>query len=331
MKKKIKLNKRDVVVLIVIVCIVIFIYAKYIIYKGIKDYQFATEMEAISSNNENAVFCIDKIVLYSSASAIDNSEGATMQDLDICQYTDIAIYIDNTSYITELTEENTIKELYIDNIEIEEATSKGEKSLSYKNPLNYGKFQIVSQSTSEEEQDTQEEQDTEEEQNTEEEQEVQENQDSDSEQSIEEEENTEEEQDTEEQQNTQQGKIYYNIIYTNENNEKSDYSTPTYYTDCSNPITLTYTNNNIVTGYAVSVQDTQITFDGSILQSVGINLEDIQNKVSFDINIKNNLDEEFECSVVIDIPLNSETKSIYNDYVYVMENNLQSIYTFFKK
>lgn len=302
--KKIKVNKRDVVVLIIIACVVVFLLGRYVIYQNVEGYKFGAEMERVSIRNENPIFRIDKIVLYSSASAIDNSEGKTMQDLDVCQFTDIAIYIDNTSYIEDLTDENTVKELYIDNIKIEEATSKGNKSLKYKSPLNFGKFKTVEQNS---------------EQNQE---------------NLEESNNQEEIAENNEQQNTEvanNSRIDFDIIYTNEDNEKSDYTNPTFYTDCSNPITLNYMNENIVTGYAVSTEDTQIKFDGNILQSVGVNLEDIKCNVSFDIHIKNNLDEDFTCGVGVNIPLESKDRSIYNGYMYGMQNNLQELYTFFKK
>lgn len=282
--KKIKLNKRDVIILIILAIIVTIVFSKLVIYKVIKNYQYANEMEKISTKNENTIFSIDKIILYSSAGAIDNSEGATMQDLNICQYTDIAIYLNNKEYIQELKDQNTVKELYINNIKIESATDRGIKKVSYKNPNNFGKFEAEEQKTQ---------------QNNE---------------------NTE-----------TNNPIYFNVIYTNENNEKSDYKIPTFYTDCSNPITLSYTNSNIVTGYAVSSQDTQITFDGNILQSVGVNLDDIACYLSFDVNIKNNLDEEFVCNVKIDIPLKSEDRSIYNGYMYGIQSDLQETYPFFKK
>ncbi len=36
--------------------------------------------------------------------------------MSINQYTDISIYLDNTNTSSELTDENTIKQLYIDDI-----------------------------------------------------------------------------------------------------------------------------------------------------------------------------------------------------------------------
>ena len=62
-----------------------------------------------------------------------------MEDLNICQYTDIAIYIDNTSSISDLTTQNTVKELWIDNIKITPNSDLGSQVLNYKNLNNFGK------------------------------------------------------------------------------------------------------------------------------------------------------------------------------------------------
>lgn len=323
--KKIKVNKRDIIVLIVIACIIIFVCGKYIIYENMQAYKFANKMETISIENANPIFRIDKIVLYSSASAVDNSEGETLQDLNICQYTDIAIYIDNTSAIEDLTDENTVKELYIDNIQINSDTGVGDKSLAYKSYVNYGKFKLDEQSDEQQE-------DSESTESTENTIEIT-AEDSANTENINDETTEENSADTEnEEENNQEddGRINFEILYTNEDNEKSDYKNPTFYTDCSNPITLGYVNENIVTGYAVSTEDTQIKFDGNILQSVGVNLDDIQCNISFDVHIKNNKDEEFTCGMDIDIPLESDDKTIYDGYMYGMQNNLQDLYKFFK-
>lgn len=339
--KKIKLNKRDVVALVIIAIIVVYSFV-YVSYKQLEYYMFAREMENLYTKNENPVFCIDKIVTYSSANAIDNSEGQTMQDLNICQFTDMAIYIDNMVDINNLVKESdamgvsteetndeasrkikehTIKELYIDNIKIEGTSARGEKTLNYKSILRFAKFRDVEAENNEgstEKNDTT---------NTSSNEEVDllNNNSSD---------NNEETDSNEKNQEIvfeeQPERIDFEIVSNNVENEMNDYAKPTFYADCSNPITLTYLNRNIVTGYAVSAGDTQIKFDGSILQSVGINLADIACKVSFDIHMKNNLDQNFACSVGIDIPLSNENKTIYSGYMYGMQNKLQDQYKFFK-
>lgn len=294
--KKIKLNKGASIALTIVACVVISAFG-YMVYQRIQTIDFATQMEKLFSKNQDAIFSIDKIVTYSSANAIDDSEGKTMQDLNICQYTDIAIYIDSMANIKELVKESaamgvsmvetndeaatkvkehTIKELYIDNIKINAASSKGKKTLSYKNPYKTAEFGTI---------------------------------------------NYEEQQD----------RINFNVISTNVDNEKSDYTNPTFYADCSNPITLSYMNRNIVMGYAVSEGNSQIKFDGNLLQTVGVDLDDIACTVNFDIHLKNNLDQKFSCSVSVNIPLKNENKSIYSGYIYELEDNLQNKYKFFKQ
>ena len=333
--KKIKLNKRDIVGLVIIAIIVIgsFIYVSY---KQFQYYKFAKEMESLYTKNENAVFSLDKIVLFSSANAIDNSEGQILQDLNICQFTDMAIYIDNMADIGSLVKESaamgvsteetndeasrkikehTIKELYIDNIKINGASDRGKKTLTYKSILRFGKFRPSENKP----QNNNEEDNNNTENNTQ-------NLLNDSSNTNENNENKKEIIEFEEQPD----RIDFEIITNNVENEKSDYSKPTFYADCSNPITLNYMNRDILTGYSVSAEDTQLKFDGSILKSVGINLEDIACTLNFDIHMKNNLDQSFACSVDIDIPLKSENKTIYDGYMYGMKNELQNKYRFFK-
>lgn len=338
--KKIKLNKRDVVALIIIACIVVFAFL-YVLYRQIQYYSYATQMENLYTKNENPIFCIDKIVMFSSANAVDNSEGQTMQDLNICQFTDMAIYIDNLVDIKELVKESdamgvstevtddeasrkikehTIKELYIDNIKIESSSNRGEKTLTYKSPLRFGKFKTVKVKENSDNENTTTE-------NSETVDLLSDEEDKSEEETISDSESNDEELPSSEEQPE---RIDFEIISNNVDNERSDYTTPTFYADCSNPITLNYLNKNIVTGYAVSTQDTQIKFDGSILQSVGISLEDIACTINFDIHMKNYLDQNFTCSVGIDIPLKSENRSIYNGYMYGMDNELQDTYKFFK-
>lgn len=332
--KKIKLNKRDIVALVIIAILVIASFV-YVSYKQLEYYMFAKEMENLYTKNENPTFCIDKIVSYSSANAIDNSEGQTMQDLNICQFTDIAIYIDNMVDIKSLVKESdamgvsteetndeasrkikehTIKELYIDNIKIEGTSARGEKTLNYKSILRFAKFRDVEAEDDKTEQN---------EENT--------TIDTNKETTTETSDNQENEGKIEELfYEEQPERIDFEIVSNNVENEMNDYTKPTFYADCSNPITLNYMNRNIVTGYTVSTDDAQIKFDGSILQSVGINLADIACKISFDIHMKNNLDQNFACSVGLDIPLSNDNKTIYSGYMYGMQNELQDQYKFFK-
>ena len=93
----------------------------------------------ITSFNAKQVFSIDKIYLYSSADAINNETKKPMWNLDVYQYTDIAIYISANS---SNSEQNTIKELYIDDVKFD-SLNTGTPNLYYKNLFEFGKFNLI--------------------------------------------------------------------------------------------------------------------------------------------------------------------------------------------
>ncbi len=123
---------------IVLLILSIFVYTHIFKVENVKK-TYAEETTKFIENNENPVFKIGQIVLYSSANAIDNSNG-DLKDIDISQFTDMEIYIDNKVKTTEITAENTINEMYISNIKIESQSKDGEKIFNYKNPQNCGKY-----------------------------------------------------------------------------------------------------------------------------------------------------------------------------------------------
>ena len=276
MKKfKIK-NERFVFTLLSIILFAVFLLYYNLVFSAVfAKNSFANEMIEISDENEKSIFNIQKILLYSNANAIDNSEDQSLKNMSICQYTDISIYIDNTSTISELTDENTIKQLYIDNIEITSNADIGTKILNYKNPLNFGKYELI-----------------------------------------------------EEPENN---RIDFNIVNTNTENENSDYSNPTFYTDCSNPISLGYMNNDILTDYSVSQDANTITFNGKVLKESNISLEDINYTLNFKIHIVNNLNQKFVYNMKLDVNLNDDNGGIYNGYVYKGKNTTGNEYRFFKE
>lgn len=100
---------------------------------------YAAEVNEISQNNEEIIFGIKKIVLFSSADASINEQGVNaFWNLNIHQYTDIAIYIDNTYMGEDFTNKNTIKQLYLDNITFKEFPSLGSPGLYYKDLNTFG-------------------------------------------------------------------------------------------------------------------------------------------------------------------------------------------------
>ena len=269
-------SKIILIILIVILVVLAYFYYNLIFHESFAREDFTNQVVKIAEQNENPIFKVHKILLYSSANAIDKSENESLKDLSICQYTDIAIYIDNTSTIYDITPENTVKKLYIDNIKITTNSDKGHQFVNYKNALDFAKYKDIKENDND--------------------------------------------------------KIEYTVVSTNEENEKQDYSAPTFYTDCSNPITLEYMNKDIVTNFAVSNKsEKSISFNGKILKEAGIKLEDINYTLSFNVNIINNQNEHFSCNVKFDVDLNKDNGNAM-DKGYIYENNSVSgsEYNFFK-
>lgn len=243
------LEKKSKIVLPIFIIIIIIqiIYYCYIVNNAIKNNEFVTNNVELANKNKDVIFSIDKLYLCSSANAIDKSVNKNMKDLDIYQYADIAIYINNKNTIDDLNNKNTISKLYIDNISIQTGSDIGEKSLNYTNSLNFGR-------------------------------------------------------NTDIQNIVNSDKIDFDIIYVNSENNQADYSNPTFYTDCSNPITLKYINKNIVTGFNMD-KDSSISFDGKLLKQANVAKENLDCNIKFRINLVNNCDEEFSCWVSFNIPL----------------------------
>ena len=140
---KIKNVKLAFVILIILCLALVFAYYYFVLNDSIYRDNYANQMIRISDNNENTIFSIQKVVLYSNANAIDNSKDQSLSDVSICQYSDLGISIDNSQSSSELTDENTVKQLYIDNIVMSSKLDKGTKILNYKNPFSFGKYKEI--------------------------------------------------------------------------------------------------------------------------------------------------------------------------------------------
>lgn len=102
------------------------------------------------------------------------------------------------------------------------------------------------------------------------------------------------------------------LDFTIASDDNASLDTPTLYNNLANPIVLSFVNSNIKTDYTITNTSKSITYDGSLLKKCEVLLNSINTSLSFDIYIVNNLDQEFKCTVFIDIPLETENKSIYN-------------------
>ena len=272
---KIKNVKLAFVILIILAFIVLLLYYHFILTPSFAKSNFTNKMVEISDENENSIFNIQKILLYSSANAISNSKDQSLKDMSICQFTDLSIYIDNSQSGSELTDENTVKELYIDNIVMTSNVDKGTKILNYKNSFNAGKYMDIKQ--------------------------------------------------------PENNRIDFTIINTNQENENHNYDEPTFYTDCSNPITLGYLNKDILTNYSVTDDSKSISFNGKVLKEANIDLEDINYTLNFTIHIVNKLNQKFAYNMKLDVNLNDDNGGIYNGYIYKGKSTSGSEYRFFRE
>ena len=273
MKKKIEFNLKHLIIVTFIILLLTILIA--ILYSKMVDNIKINnlKLENFAKENEKHIFKINKIVLYSNVDVIDESEKKSLQNISLSQYTDIAIYIDNTILSNDLSAKNTIKEMYIENIKIDTLSSNGEKILNYKNSYAFGKYRNLEMAES---------------------------------------------------------KIRFNILSDNINNLEEEYNNPTFYTDCSNPITLGYVNKNVVTNYRIRANDKKVSFDGAILDKANIALDVLNNKISFSITIINNLDEKFVCNVCIDNNLENEDGGLYTGYIMKIFDISEDEYNFIK-
>ncbi len=125
-------------------------------------------------------------------------------------------------------------------------------------------------------------------------------------------------------ENMLSNELTFNI--SSEDNVSLD--TPTLYNNCANPIVLSYINQNIKNDYTITDTSNPITYDGSLLKKCGIILNSIKSNFSFDIYITNNLDQEFKCTVYIDIPLEDANSSIYNGSITSRQDTNYKFYRY---
>lgn len=108
-----------------------------------KKSSFEQDIVKRASYQEKNIFEISKILLFSSATATQNeTTNKASWNVNVSQFCDIAISINHHSE-NGLTAENTIKELYIDDIEYLETPTLGTPILYYKNQNDFGKLSYV--------------------------------------------------------------------------------------------------------------------------------------------------------------------------------------------
>ena len=246
-KKKIILTIITIFLFILSIFLGYLLFNKYFVKKN-----FEKDILSFANKNENTIFEINNITLFSTCDAKNKTASSTNFTIEnLYQYTDIALFI--TSPSKDVNLENTLKKVWIDNIKYTTTPSVGEQKLYYKNINNFAKNDII-------------------------------------------------------EDNIISDKLEFSV--TSEDTANLD--TPTLYNNLANPIVLSYVNSNIKTDYTITDTTTPITYDGSLLKRCNILLNSIDCSFSFDIYIINNLNQEFKCTVYMDIPLETADETIYN-------------------
>lgn len=254
-------KKKILTIIVFVLFVIVFILAYLLFQKYVIKINFEKDILPFANKNDKTVFQVNKIVLFSNCDAKNkNSSVSNFTIENLYQYTDIAIFINNSS-TEEKTLENTFKKVCIKNVQFSSPPQTGEPKLFFK-PLNqFAKSDFVPEN-----------------------------------------------------------EIVESFDFTVTSEDDANLDTPVLYNNLANPITLSYVNQNIKSDYTITDTSTPITYDGSLLKRCNIPLDTISNKLSFDIYITNNLDEEFKVSVFIDIPLESDGKSIYDGSLNVTKN-----------
>lgn len=266
------LKNKIILLVIIIIALMLLIFAFYrISYMYRNNNIFAQNAEKIQNDIDNPIFKIEKILIYSDANIEDLSENQNLSNINVSQYTDFAIYINNSATITGLTEENTVNNLYIDNITVS-GTDIGTQKVFYKDVNDICKYRKIETGTN---------------------------------------------------------RIDFKVLHTNEEKGLNE-DANVFFTDCSDPIILSYVNENIVKNEDLSGSNEKLSLNGSILKYLGIDLEDLNYKISFTINIENNLGEMYKCNCSLNINLDSDEGGIYTGYIMQIYNLSENNFEFRK-
>ena len=267
-------NNKKLLFLIIVIIILIVLLMSYIkiINKYRNDRIFALESEKYSKEVSNPIFKLNKIIIYSDANVEDLSENKNLGNINVSQFTDFAIYIDNFVKNSELSEENTVNNIYIDNIGITaNFNDNGIQKFSTKKIEKLGKYIPIAQSYK---------------------------------------------------------KIDYKVIH--KNSEKSIVNeSNSFYTDCSEPLILSYVNENIVKNKDLSNAGEKHSLDGSILKYLNIDLNTLNYKINFKINLENNLGEKYYCNCSLNVNLDTN-EGIYSGYIMQIFDLSEGDYRFKK-
>lgn len=136
-------KKKILTVITFILFIIVFILAYLLFQKYVLKSNFEKEVLPFASKNDKIVFQVNKIVLFSNCDAKNKTGSISNFTIEnLYQYTDIAIFINNSS-TEEKTLENTFKKVSISNIQYNALPELGEPKLYFKGLNKFAKSDLV--------------------------------------------------------------------------------------------------------------------------------------------------------------------------------------------
>lgn len=134
-------NKKKFLILsiITIFLLIITCFLSHFIFKNYQIKQnFENSIINFSKNNENTIFKINNVVFFSSSDAKNKSAASSNFTLEnLYQFTDIALFLSSNN--NEYTLENTLKDVWIEDIKFTTTPSLGEQALYFKSLNNFAK------------------------------------------------------------------------------------------------------------------------------------------------------------------------------------------------
>lgn len=137
------MNKKKIILIIIIILLIILIsltsilFSRYSLKKN-----FENSILPFATKNENTIFKIDKITLFSNCNAKNKTASSSNFTIEnLYQYTDIALFIKSTS--EEKISKNTLKKVWINNLKYNTRPEVGQVNLYYKNINNFAKSELL--------------------------------------------------------------------------------------------------------------------------------------------------------------------------------------------
>lgn len=119
-----------------------------------------------------------------------------------------------------------------------------------------------------------------------------------------------------------EGSLEYNVINDENIENKQNYNIPVFFQDCSNPITIRFVNY-LKDNYKVP-SDRTLEYNGNLITEIGLDIEDLDKNLSFDLEITTRDGEKKIQKVDIEIPFENKENSILDgDYKSKLETNIE--------